>query len=159
MIGENSMELIFYDKTAEILDISVGTLKEALKPNRNVLTRAGRRGVKGLLIKEQVMLFAGVNPRTGNKKRLSFEALTPEELALWHQYANEFNSAQSTALRATPEIEHLVQETVREELERQELARIREEKRIAANNAQLRAEQEERFLKDHPKLMREPAVA
>lgn len=81
------MELISYAEAAQLLDISVGTLKEALKPQRNILTKV-RRANSPLLVKEQVMLFAGINPRTGNKKRLSLRALTPNERELWQQYAD-----------------------------------------------------------------------
>lgn len=133
------MELIFYDKAAEILGVTVGTLAHAV--SRGELTRAGMQGSKQRLIKEQVTLFAGINPRTGHKKRISYDALSEQEKALWHRYANEMNSASTTP--APPDLEKLIDEKIREELARQELARIAEQKREIAR-------QEERFRKEYP---------
>jgi hypothetical protein len=146
--GEN-MKTITYIEAANILDISVQTLKQALEPQRSALTRAGRRGNSGLLIEEQVRLFVGINPRTGKRKRLSLNALSSDEQTLWHRYAAE--AMQQTTLQATPEVRHFIRELLKEELENQELARIRAEKRSMG-------ELEERFLKAHPKLRESVAI-
>lgn len=88
------MELIFYPEAAALLGVKINTINQAIE--RGILTRAGRQGRKMCLVREQVMLFTGVNHRTGNKKRLSLEALTPEEKRLWQQYdrlgANQANT-------------------------------------------------------------------
>lgn len=88
------MTLIFYEEAAEMLGVTIGTLKEALKPRRKAFTRVPRMGLKGQLIKEQVLLYKGINPRTGKKKRLTLESLTPEERELWHKYEQEFYNPQ-----------------------------------------------------------------
>ncbi len=134
------MEPIFYDKAAEILGVTVGTLAHAV--SRGELTRAGMQGSKQRLIKEQVLLFTGINPRTGHKKRISYDALSEKEQALWHRYANELNSSTSTT-PAPPDFDKLINEKIREELARLELARIEEQKREIAR-------QEERFHKANP---------
>lgn len=89
------MKLITYAEAAGILNVSVQTLKQALEPDRNALTKAGRRGTNGLLIEEQVRLFMGNNQRTGKKKRLSLLALSPEEQVKWKRYAQEARQVQS----------------------------------------------------------------
>lgn len=90
------MELISYDEAARILDVEMDTLKQAvLRPN--VLTRVPFKGRRVLLIKEQVMLFTGLNSRTGHKKRLSPAALTPAEKQAWQRYASEATQGQVTS--------------------------------------------------------------
>jgi excisionase family DNA binding protein len=91
------MKLIFYDEAAKILGVSVQTLAQAV--SRGEITRAGMQGNKQRFIREQVMLFDGVNPRTGNKKRISYNSLSEQEQALWNRYASE---AQHPALSVTP---------------------------------------------------------
>lgn len=85
------MERIFYDEAANILGVSVDTLAQAI--SRGELTRAGIQGNRRLLIKEQVMLFTGLNLRTGNKKRISYNGLSVQEQALWKRYADEAQRA------------------------------------------------------------------
>ena len=82
------MNLITYADAADILGVSVSTIKQALEPGREVLTKAGRRGNAGLLIEEQVRLFEGINPRTGKKKRLSLNALSSHEKQKWTELAS-----------------------------------------------------------------------
>lgn len=147
------MELMFYDEAARLLGVTVDTLAHAV--SRGELTRAGIQGNRRQLIKEQVMLFTGVNPRTGRKKRISYNGLSEQEQSLWHSYANELNTVNSTL--TTPNIEQFIEEKIKEEIARQELARIQEEERIEARNAQLRAQQKERLTKDYPFLVRELA--
>jgi hypothetical protein len=99
------MKLISYTEAAQILGIKLDTLYQAVEPSRGVLTKAGRRGSNGLLCEEQVRLFLGDNPRTGRKKRLSLNALTIEERALWQKYANEASKlAQETQQQGTLDI-------------------------------------------------------
>lgn len=143
------MQPVFYDEAAEILGVSLDTLTHAVA--RGELTRAGMQGNRRRLIKEQVLLFAGVNPRTGHKKRISYDSLSQDEQALWHRYAHEVNNI--APQQTTTDIEKLVSEKIREELARQELARIEEQKRDIASK-------EERFHKDYPFLSpREKAIA
>lgn len=110
------MQLITYDEAIKILSISSGTLKHAIN-ERRVLTKAGRNGRNMLLIKEQVMLFTGVNPNTGNKKRLSFEALTPAEKQQWHELAAMMDNGTVTSKQEIPieQIEETVKRVAREE--------------------------------------------
>jgi excisionase family DNA binding protein len=80
------MELINYEDAAKLLGVSQGTLVQAVI--RGELTKAGiRQGNRCLLMKEQVLLFAGINPRTGHKKRISRNALTNQEREMWNRYA------------------------------------------------------------------------
>lgn len=81
------MELIFYDEAASLLGVKVNTINQAIE--RGILTRAGRNGRNMLLIKEQVMLFTGINQRTGNKKRLSLLALSKGEYSQWQNYQKQ----------------------------------------------------------------------
>ncbi|SRR5579885_1195483 len=141
------MELIFYDETARLLGVSVDTVKHAV--SRGELTTAGTLGNRQRLIKEQVMLFAGVNPRTGHKKRISYNALSADEQRQWHHYANELDRVGSAL--ATPDIEQIISEKVREELARQEYARLAEQEKKLA-------EQKERFHKEHPFLIMRQAI-
>ncbi len=101
------MELIFYDKAVEILGVSIDTLKHAVM--RGDLTTAGTQGNRQRLIREQVMLFYGINPRTGNKKRISYNSLSEQEQALWNRYARE---AQHIPLSVTPVDEEAIRRVV-----------------------------------------------
>lgn len=109
------MRLIFYEDAAYLLSIEVDTLKHAIK--RGVLTRAGRQGRKMCLFEDQVRLFVGVNPRTGHKKRLSFEALTPDEKHQWDELsalARIPNTEQETSIE---QLEEIIDQRVTTQLE------------------------------------------
>ena len=67
---------IGYQEAAEILDISIHTVRQAAV--YNVLTRLPRKGLEQRLIKEQVELF--------KDKKLSLEALNTDELRIWLEY-------------------------------------------------------------------------
>lgn len=111
------MELMTYNDAAALLDVSIGTLKQAIS-ERGVLTRAGRAGRNMLLIRKQVMLFAGANPRTGNKKRLSFEALSPSELEEWHRLARLAIAGQETTQNIpVDQIEEIIDQRVDERMQ------------------------------------------
>jgi excisionase family DNA binding protein len=112
------MELIFYDEAAKILAVSIDTLKQAV--SRGELTRAGMQGNRQRLIKEQVNIFTGVNPRTGRKKRLSRDALTEYERALWHRYEQETLTPSMPARAIVDEetIRRVAHEAAREEIEK-----------------------------------------
>lgn len=144
------MTLITYIEAARILGVPVDTFYQALEPKRNVFIKAGRRGQNGLVIEEQVRLFLGNNPRTGRRKRLSLDALTIEEKKLWHRYASEYASNQNADAPVFPDIRQIVAEQVKQEFDRQELERIRVERRVAEENARKLNEQEERFLEGRP---------
>lgn len=119
------MELIYYDKAAEILGVTIGTLAHAV--SRGELTRVGMEGTRQRLIKEQVMLFTGINPRTGNKKRISYDALSEGEQTQWHRYTNDLKTTQASYTSyPTPED---IREEVRKELARQQQALLQEQKR------------------------------
>jgi hypothetical protein len=85
--GGFPMNLIFYNEAAKMLDVSIDTIKHAVL--RGDLTTAGTQGNRQRLIREQVLLFSGVNPRTGNKKRISYNALSTQEQDLWIRYTDE----------------------------------------------------------------------
>lgn len=78
------MEKIFYDEAALLLNVSFDTLTHGV--SRGELTRAGLQNGKRLLIKDQVLLFDGLNAHTGHKKRISRTALSSDELKLWNTY-------------------------------------------------------------------------
>lgn len=106
------MELMFYEDAAKALGVSVGTLAHAV--SRGELTRAGIQGNRRQLIKEQVLLFTGINPRTGHKKRISYNALSTEEQALWQRYADEATHAPGTPALAIDKetVNNIVDESV-----------------------------------------------
>lgn len=79
------MELIFYSQAAQLLGVKVDTLRHAV--SRGALTRGPRKGHSQSLIKEQVMLYVGLNPRTGHKKQLALDTLSPAEQEQWKRYA------------------------------------------------------------------------
>lgn len=95
------MNLIFYDEAAKILGFSEDAVRHAAV--RGDLTRVGTEGNRQRLIREQVMLFSGINPRTGKKKRISYNALTESEKALWQKYANEYARAGQLAAASLDE--------------------------------------------------------
>lgn len=129
------MELIFYDKAAKILEVTDSTLAHAV--SRGELTRAGMQGNRRLLIEEQVMLFTGVNPRTGRKKRISYEGLSEQEKALWNHYACAVNSGSNAP--STLDIEKLIDQKIKEELARQEFELLEEqESKIAQRKEKIR---------------------
>jgi hypothetical protein len=144
--GVDLMRKIFYQAAATILGVKLDTIQQAIE--RGVLTKAGRQGRHALLIEEQVLLFSGINPHTGNKKRLSFEALTPEERIAWQRYADEVDIAGSKPV--IPDLEKLVHEKVRQELAIQSLQLITDQKREADRRSRELAEREERFRKENP---------
>lgn len=149
------MELIFYDEAARLLDVSIGSLAHAV--SRGELTKAGLLGTKQRLIKEQVMLFRGTNPRTGGKKRISYNSLTSQEQAIWNRYADELASPERKAI--SDDVKKTLAELVKEELARQELARLQAEEKEAQREAQRRQAEKERIFKDNPFLMRELMTA
>ena len=67
---------IGYQEAAEILDISIHTVRQAAV--YNALTRLPRKGNEQKLIKEQVELFKG--------KRISLDSLDTDELRIWLEY-------------------------------------------------------------------------
>ena len=76
------MDFITIEQTAALLNVVVTSVRSAIV--RGALTRAGHQGRNVLLIKQQVLLFSGNNPRTGHQKRMSLEALNANELEQWH---------------------------------------------------------------------------
>jgi hypothetical protein len=104
---ESSEMLIFYDEAAKILDYSEDAVRHAAV--RGDLTRAGTQGNRQRVIKEQVMLFTGVNPRTGKKKWIRYDALDEQGQALWNRYASE---AQHPALSVSPVDEEAIRRVV-----------------------------------------------
>lgn len=108
------MQLITYEEAASMLNISVDTLRQALKPGRDVLTKVRGKGRAVFLVREQVRLFVGVNPKTGHKKRLSFEALTPQEKQDWQRCAEAANTSTSQDVEA---IESIVDQRVSKQIE------------------------------------------
>lgn len=147
---------IFYDETAELLGMSVDTLRHAV--SRKVLTRFPGEGPRGRLIKEQVMLFA--NPR----RRLSLAALKPQERKLWQQYANDTTTSTLPASG-----EEMIRAITRQEVVEQlaPLFQAEEENRAADAKAQMLREQlaaiedekEERSRKAFSLLLRTAAQA
>jgi len=121
------------------LGTSEGVLRHAV--SRGDLTPAGTKGNRQRLIKEQLMLFSGRNPRTGGKKRISYGALSQQEQALWDRYAQEVERTP-----ATPALETLISQKVQEELARAELARL-------AQQEQEIARKKEGFRKAYPFLL------
>lgn len=112
------MEPIYYKEAAALLGISEDTLRHAV--SREVLSKLPRQGQKQRLIKEQVMLFVS----NGSKKRLSLDALTPEENRRWKEYARSANTTSQAGPQVAQreDIRAIVQEEVTEQTEQLEEA-------------------------------------
>lgn len=145
------MKLIFYDEASEILGVSQDVLRQATA--RGDLTRAGTEGNRQRLIKEQVMLFVGTNPRTGHKKRISRNSLSTQEQALWNHYAAEVGRPVTSAVN-----EDALRELVRQELLQQRLEDIRRQAAAKRAEAEAATQEEERFSKELPFLIKREAV-
>jgi len=124
------MKLIYYDEAAKILGVSIDVLRQAAA--RGDLTRAGTEGNRQRLIKEQIMLFIGTNPRTGRKRRISCNALSMEEKALWNRYAEELHNPivttstvnEEMVRRAISEETSTIADAVKEEIVRNLMASL-----------------------------------
>jgi hypothetical protein len=112
------MNLVTFRQAANILGVSVDAIYQAVEPGREVLTKAGRQGTNGLLLEEQVRLFQGINPKTGRKKRLSLNALSEKELALWKTYASQASQPVNT------EKEINIEDTMRQ-IAHEEMVKVR----------------------------------
>lgn len=149
------MKLIFYDEAAKILEVSVDTLAHAV--SRGELTKAGLQGNRRQLIEEQVILFTGINPRTGNKKRISLAALSPAERQAWQHYADE--ASKGYTVTAPVVDEEAIREMVRHELSRQRFEEIQQNATRKEAEALAAREERARFLKANPFLQREAIPA
>ena len=70
------MNQITYKQACELLDVSIDTIKHAVKDGK--LTRCADNLKRAVLLQEQVELFKG--------KRISERSLSLEERELWKQY-------------------------------------------------------------------------
>lgn len=129
------MTLISDKEAARLLGVHHMTIRNAVK--RGDLTRVPIAGQVQRVAKEQVELFQNNKILKGNLDR--------EDRENWE--AIEADILGKQPVPASEEDQRIMQE-FKKEMARQNFARIREEKRIAA-------EKEERFLKEYPFLQKE----
>lgn len=145
------MELIFYDKAAQIIGCTEGSLRHAV--SRGELTRAARKGRFLCLIREQVELFKG--------RRISYNSLSPEDKALWRKYADQVNTIESQSQSSQArDVAVLDQDTLMQVVKQALLEQQAEQAEKEAEEARQRAikareqSEKERFHEGHPFLLR-----